>query len=118
MDIRKIDYPAALDFFLEHRAFREHVTMTTNGDWFGCFLDGKVVGIASTQQIGKWTRVKTLYVSKKYRRNGVASALVEHVSKGRQCTAFAFDASKPVFESAGFKHEKTQKNGIHFMRKS
>lgn len=118
MHIRSIDYMTALNFFLDHKGFKQKLTMTPKGEWFGAFVAGEdePIGIVSTQQIGKFLRVKTLFVRQDRRRQGVATALVKSVAKGA-CTAFAFDASRGAFEAAGFAHEKTQKNGVHFMRK-
>lgn len=119
IEIKPVAYQVALEFFLEIKAFNEHVTMTTKGDWFGAYEVGheSLLGICSTQQIGRWLRIKTLCVRKEQRRHGVANALVRKLSEGRQCTAFAFNSSLSVFISCGFTQEKTQKNGVHFMRK-
>lgn len=118
MNVRQSDYMEALGFFLDHKAWKEKVTLRDVGEWFVCDIDGEIAGIVSTQQMGKWTRVKSLYVGKQFRRKGVATALVQMVSDGKNCSAFAFNASRPVFELCGFKHERTGKNGVHFMRKT
>lgn len=115
--IKKITHAEALNFFLEHHGWIEHVTFTEKGEWFGFFNKETIQGIVSTQQIGKWLRVKTLFVAKKNRGKGIGLKLVKHVSKEKDCTAFAFNSSKRIFEQSGFKVEKQNKNGVWFMRK-
>jgi len=116
--IKEITHLQALEFFLDHKGWEEKVTFTDKGGFFGAFKDGELCGICSTQQIGKWTRIKSLLVAKKWRRKGISSELVRFASAEKCCTAFAFNSSFESFKRAGFVHESTGKNGVHFMRKT
>jgi predicted GNAT family acetyltransferase len=118
MHIRQITHIEALSFFLDQEGWKSHVTWRDAGEWYGYFIDNEIVGIVSTQMIGRWTRVKSLVVAKEHRGKGIATSLVCYVSDDKNCTAFAFSSSLKVFEECGFKREKTNKNGVHFMRKT
>ncbi|MCL2716662.1 MAG: GNAT family N-acetyltransferase [Alphaproteobacteria bacterium] len=107
----------ALGFFLGNKALKEHVTITENGIWYAYKERGEIKGIASTLQLGQWTRIKSLFVAKKCRRRGVATALVKKLSKNSQCSTFAFDSSKTTFERCGFAVVSRGKNKVWFMRK-
>ncbi len=114
----EVDYLTCLDFFLEHKGFREGLTFTDKGKYFIAKADGKKVGMCSTFQIGKWLRIKSLFVPRKFRGKGIATYLISRLSENRNCTAFSFDSSKEIFIKCGFVNESTGKNGVHFMRKT
>jgi len=115
--IEQIDYMDALGFFLDNKAWKEYVTITEKGTWYAYKEFGEIKGIASTLQLGKWTRIKSLFVAKQYRRHGIATALVKSLSENAPCSAFAFDSSKSAFERCGFLVESRGNNKVWFMRK-
>lgn len=108
-----MDNETAKRFLMEHRAYKEHISISDADLWLGS--EKGVIGMT----FGKKTdRIKAFYVSKEFRGQGIGSMLLKEILLHRRAsrvTAFATEDSVMLFERAGMNRISQNKNGIYFM---
>jgi GNAT superfamily N-acetyltransferase len=114
-NIRIIDGESAKEFLKETMAQKERVSYSPNGLFYGYFENGTLIGVISTLENAKTIRVKSFFVLKENRGNGVGSDLLHYIlTRNKRYTAFATESSYPLFKKESF-ITVSERNGIRFM---
>lgn len=115
--IREITTAEAKRYYRRYRETGDRLSFSEKGRYYGYFKKNKVIGIVSTQIVGKRIRIKTLSVSPDSRGKGIGAALLGFlIYDGLAYSAFASEHSIRLFEKFGFTVMSESKNGIKYMK--
>lgn len=115
--IKEITAQEAQRYYRRHKEPGDRLSFSGKGKYYGYFNNTKVLGIVSTQMVGKRIRIKTLSVRPDSRGQGIGTKLVKYLLyDGLAYSAFASEYSIGIFKSQGFRIESEKDNGIVYMK--
>lgn len=111
MNLKKITHNEAKEFAKTCELWQ--LNLDKENEYYGLFINGELVSIASYKKIKNEIRIKSNYTLKPYRRKGYMTLLVKYIidiTKAKKYSAYCERESVGLYMNLGFNIVKIRNN--------